>query len=173
MIAPLSLSNVLTVLLAIGCLWTMLVQSHAGVVRLWRLSLPPIFAAVQALVLLAGVFEATFAHDAEWVAAALVGAAMGRMRGWSLPIQVDQMWGLVRVRNSGDGVLAATVLVALAAIDFTSAALERPVIEPEHVAAGAALCAGYLGCRGLAMVVRAMRSPHVELHDGRRSSERG
>jgi hypothetical protein len=37
-------------------------------------------------------------------------------------------------------------------------------VEPQHVAAAAALCAGYIGCRALSLIVRSVRAPHVELH---------
>ena len=164
MIAPLSLSNVLTVLVALLCLWTMSPQARGGVFRIWRLAMPACFAAVQALVLLAGVFEATFVHDAEWLAGLVIGAVIGRMRGWTMAVEVDQTWGLVRLPRTNDGRLAALALVALSAVDFTSAALEDPVIEPQYVAAAAALCAGYIGCRALSLIVRSIRAPHVELH---------
>jgi hypothetical protein len=164
MIAPLSLSNVLTVLVSLLCLWTMSPQAHGGVVRLWRLAIPACFAAVEALVLLAGVFDATFAHDAEWLAGLVLGAVIGRMRGWTLTVQVDQMWGLVRLPRTNDGRMAALALVSLSAVDFVSAALDDPVIEPQHVAAAAALCAGYIGCRAVSLIVRSGRAPHVELH---------
>ena len=164
MIAPLSLSNVLTVVVALLCLWTMSPQARGGVVRIWRLAIPGCFAAVQALVLLAGVFDATITHDAEWLAALIVGSVVGRMRGWAMHVDVDQMWGLVRLPRTIDGRIAAFALVALSAIDFTSAALDDPVIEPQHVAAAAALCAGYIGCRALSLIVRSVRAPHVELH---------
>ena len=81
-----------------------------------------------------------------------------------MSVVVDQMWGLVKLPRTGDGWAAAVALVALAAIDFTSAALEDPMIEPQHVAAATALCAGYIGCRALSLVVRSVRAPHVELH---------
>jgi len=164
MIAPLSLSNVLTVLVALLGLWTMSPQARGGVLRIWRLAIPACFAAVQALVLLAGVFEATFAHDAEWLAGLVLGGVIGRMRGWAMTVEVDQTWGLVRLPRTNDGGLAALVLVALSGIDFASAWLEDPVVEPQHVAAAAALCAGYIGCRALSLIVRSVRAPHVELH---------
>jgi hypothetical protein len=164
MIAPLSLSNVLTVLVALLCLWTMAPQARGGVFRIWRLAIPACFSAVQALVLLAGVFEATFAHDAEWLAGLVIGGIGGRMRGWTMPMVVDQMRGLVKLPPASDGWLAACALVALAGTDFTSASLEDPVVEPQHVAAAAALCAGYIGCRALSLIVRSVRAPHVELH---------
>ena len=164
MISPLSLSNVLTVLVALLCLWTMAPQARGGVFRLWRLAIPACFAAVDALVLLAGVFDANWAHDAEWLGGLVLGGIAGRMRGWTMPVVVDQMRGLVKLPRAGDGWLAACALVVLSGIDFTSAWQEEAVVEPQHVAAAAALCAGYIGCRALSLIVRSARAPHVELH---------
>jgi membrane protein CcdC involved in cytochrome C biogenesis len=163
MIAPLSLSNVATVAFAVICLWTATAQARGNVVKFWRLAVPPCFAAVQAFVLLAGVFDATLAHDAEWLAGALVGAVLGRMRGWTATVEVDRRQDLVRQRRAVDAPLAGVVLVLLALVDFVSAALLDPLIAPQHVAAGAAFCAGYLGARALAIAVRAMYLPHIEL----------
>jgi hypothetical protein len=165
MIAPLSLSNVLTVLLALACVWTIVPQARGDTVRLWRLAAPPGFATAQALVLLAGVFDATLAHDAEWLAAGLIGAALGRMRGWALPFDIDRGRGLLRVRPSLDAHLAAIGLVVLAATDFVSASLEDPVVPTDIVAAGAAFCAGYIGCRAVAMAVRVSRRTAVTRDD--------
>ena len=164
MISPLSLSNVATVAFAVICLWTISSQARGNVVKLWRLAVPPSFAAVQAFVLLAGVFDATTINDAEWLAAAVVGGVIGRMRGWTLAVEVDRRLDLVRQQRSPDALLMGAALVMLAVIDFAGAAALEPIIEPQHVAAGAAFCAGYLGCRAVAIAVRAGRLPHVELH---------
>ncbi|HEY6983818.1 hypothetical protein [Reyranella sp.] len=165
MIAPLSLSNIVTVAAAIFCLWTIGSQSSGGVVKLWRLAIPPCLAGLVALVLLAGVFNATISHDAEWALSAILGGLIGRTRGWLMSVESDQKWGLIRVPRAVDGLAAGFALVVLAMTDFTGAALEDPVIEPQHVAAAAAFCAGYLGLRALAMTMRAVRAPHVELYD--------
>jgi hypothetical protein len=164
MIGPLSLSNVATVAFAAICLWTIASQARGSVVKMWRLAVPPSFAAVQAFVLLAGVFDATIISDAEWLAAAVAGGVIGRMRGWALAIEVDQRWDLVRQHRSPDALVTGAALMMLAVIDFAAAASQDPIIEPEHVAAAAAFCAGYLGCRAIAIAVRAGRLPHVELH---------
>jgi membrane protein CcdC involved in cytochrome C biogenesis len=158
MIAPLSLSNVLTVLLAIACLWTIVPQARGNSVKLWRLALPPSFASTQALVLLAGVFDATFAHDVEWLVGGIVGAMLGRMRGWTLPLDVDRARGLLRVRPSIDAHLAAIGLVILSAIDSTSATLEDPIVATDYVAAAAAFFAGYIGFRAVSIAVRVSRT---------------
>jgi hypothetical protein len=158
MIAPLSLSNVLTVFMALVCLWSIAPQARGDSVKLWRVAVPPGFAIAQALVLLAGVFDATFVHDAEWLAGGMFGAVLGRMRGWALSFDVDRARGLIRAQPSLDIHLAAIGLVVLAAIDFTSASLEDPIVATDFVAAGAAFLAGYLGCRGLAIAVRVSRA---------------
>ena len=165
LIAPLSLSNVLTVLCALLCLWTASPQAGGGVWRLWRLTTPGAFAAVVSLMLLAGVFDATWQHDAEWLVALLLGSLAGRMRGWTLPVEIDQQWGLVRLPAAKDVLLAGAGVVVLSAIDFTSAAIDMALLDPQHTAAGAALLAGFLACRALAIIVRSSRGPHVGLRD--------
>lgn len=165
MVSPLSLANVLTLFVAFFCLWTMSPQARGGVVRLWRLALPAAFAAVVALMLLSSMFDASLRHDAEWVIALLLGGIIGRTRGWTLSIEIDQRWGLVRLPRTADGLVVAAGVVGLALADFTSAALEDPLIEPVHIAAAAAFFAGFLACRALAIIVRATRAPHVGLND--------
>ena len=71
-----------------------------------------------------------------------------------------QVWGDVEGIPEG----SCDVIVATAVLDFLSAALDEAFVQPEHVAAAAALCAGFLGCRALAIIVRSSRAPHVGLH---------
>ena len=168
MIAPLSLSNVLTVLMAVTCLSTISAQSRGEVIKLWRLAVPASLGVVEALVLLAGVFEATFVHDAEWLIAAAVGSVIGRARGWTVAIAVDRTRDLVRLPRSFDGRLAAMALVAISFIDFAGATLEDAIVPCDITAACAAFFAGYIACRSLAIAVRAGRAPHVELIDAQR-----
>lgn len=164
-IAPLSLANVLTMLCALLCLWTTSPQASGGVWRLWRLATPAAFATVVSLMLLSSVFVATWQHDAEWLLALLLGGLAGRTRGWTMPVEIDQMWGLVRLPRVKDALLAAFGIVAMAALDFLSAALDAVLIEPQHIAAGSALFAGFICCRALTIIVRSTRAPHVGLRD--------
>jgi hypothetical protein len=168
MISTLSLSNVLTVFVALVCLWTTSPQARGGVMRLWRLALPAAFSAVVALMLLASVFEANLQHDAEWVAALLLGGLIGRARGWALRVDIDQNFGLVRLPRSMDGLVGAFGILAMSVIDFASSVQEEAIIEPEHVASIAAGFAGFIGWRALAMITRATRAPHVRLRDATR-----
>jgi hypothetical protein len=157
-IAPLSLSNALTVLCALLCLWTASPQASGGDWRLWRLAVPGAFAALVALMLLAGVFDATWPHDLEWVGALVVGSVIGRIRGSNLPIQVVPDRTLVRLPRSIDGSVAAVGVVLTSLVDFTSATLRTPIVETQHVASAAALCAGFLGCKALVLILRSRRA---------------
>ncbi len=158
--APLGLANILTVLCALVCLWSVLPEKRGGIIQARLLALSAGFAGVVALVLLAGVFEATLAHDAEWTAALLLGAVIGRARGWSLPFEIALPSDVAVLRARWDGVFVAAGIAAAALVDFASAALEQPLIHPVHVAAGAAFCAGFLGSRALAILVRLERRAH-------------
>jgi hypothetical protein len=152
--APLGLCNVLTVLCALLCLWAISPQTRGAVVRLWALAVPPGFGAVVAVVLLAGVIEATPLKDAEWIGALALGAVLGRTRGWSLAVEVAPTGDMIRLRAAWDGLIVAAGIVAMAIVDFISAARNVPVVDPAHVASVSAFCAGYLGCRALAVMVR-------------------
>lgn len=152
--APLGLCNVLTVLCALACLWAISPQARGAVVRLWAMAVPPGFGGVVAIVLLAGVFNETWIKDAEWGGALLLGAVIGRMRGWSLLVQVAPTRDRIRLPAAVDGLGMAAAIVAMAIVDFISAASNAPVIAPIHVASVSAFGAGYLGCRALAVLVR-------------------
>jgi hypothetical protein len=155
--APLGLANILTVLSALACLWTVSPEQRGAAMRTSALAVPGAFAAIVALMLLAGVFEATLAHDAEWVAALLLGAFLGRARGWSLPVELFLPGGMVRPLARWDGMFMAAGIAAMAIVDFLNAALEQPILHPAPVAAAAAFCAGFLACRALAILVRHTR----------------
>ncbi len=166
--APLGLSNLLTFFLACACLGTMSAQVRAEVVPVWRLAVPAVFAAVVALVLLAGVFQATPMHDGEWMVALIAGGIAGRLRGKALPVEVDRVWGLVRLPRVLDGRLAAGLIVVMSIIDFCSAAMGAPVVDPVHVASITAACAGYIGYRAIIVAMRSGYGTHVELHAAQR-----
>lgn len=166
--APLGLANLLTFFLACACFMTTSAQARSEVVPVWRLVVPAVFAGVVALVLLAGVFEATLMHDAEWMAALIVGCVAGWMRGKALPVEVDRVWRLVRLPRALDGRLAAGLVVVMSIVDFASAALGAPVVDPIHVAAAVACCAGFIGCRAMTIAARSDHGTHVELHAAQR-----
>jgi hypothetical protein len=73
---PLSLVNIVTVLAACACLWSIVPEAQGKPQKLWRLAAPAFLATAVALVLLAGAVT-SFAHDATWAATALLGTVAG------------------------------------------------------------------------------------------------
>lgn len=163
MISPLSLANGLTLLFAVLCLWTMISQSRGGTTTLGRVALPGGFAVISALMLLAGVVEANLLDDVLWVVAFVIGSILGRVRGWALVMRADAKSGKIWLERTVDGVLVAALLATLATVDFTSAAMGELFIEPAYVAAGSALCGGFLGYRMLVIALRVVRPTRGEL----------
>lgn len=157
MVSALSLSNGLTLLFAALCLWTMAAQSRGGMTTLGRVALPGGFSVLAALMLLAGIVEATFLFDVLWLAAFVVGSAIGRIRGWALAVHSNKESGLVSLPATIDGLLAAAILVVLATIDFIASSIGDVILEPGYIAAGSALCAGFLGYRVLVITLRIVR----------------
>ncbi len=154
---PFSLANIATLLFAALCFSTVSLQAKGAPVKYWRLAVPASLAGVQSLVLLAGVFEVSWATDLGWVGAACIGGLLGRLRGWSTPIEVDFEAGVVRQHRAFDSAIVAAALVLLAVVDAISATRDDPLVSPGLVAAGAAFCAGFLVCRALATATRAER----------------
>lgn len=160
MVSAFSLANGLTLLFAALCLWTMAAQSRGGVTTLGRVALPGGFALMATLMLLAGVFEASFLFDILWVVAFAIGSAIGRIRGWMLTVQSNRESGLVSLPATIDGLVAALILAVLSVVDFTSALIGEALFEPGYVAAASALCAGFLGYRVLVIALRVVRPTH-------------
>lgn len=160
---PLSLVNVLTVVAAGACLWSIVPEAQGKPQKLWRLAIPPFLATVVALVLLAGAVT-SFTHDATWAATALLGAVSGVMRGRSVGVQTDQMWGVVRPQPVVDGALMAAGVLLAALVDAIAGFLPSGTLPRQaHLAAAGSLFAGYLAGRAWTIGTRAARSPHVDL----------
>lgn len=160
---PLSLVNIVTVLASCACLWSIVPEAQGKPQKLWRLGAPAFLATVVALVLLAGAVT-SFAHDATWTATALLGTVAGMIRGRSVGVQTDQMWGVVRPQPALDGAVTAVGVLAAALIDAISGFFPEGTLPRQaHVAAASALFAGYLSGRAWTIGTRAARSPHVDL----------
>jgi hypothetical protein len=160
-----NLAAILNLAIAAGCVWAALPEVRNRPVRLWRLGVPPLLATVVAIVLLAGT-QTNHLLEGIWLGAAILGVAAGAPMGRRARSETDQMWGLVRLQPTYVGVVAAGCILAMAVIDSLTTLLGYPPAPTNRdPAIGGALFAGFLAGRVWTFAAKAIRAPHVELHD--------
>lgn len=161
--------NILYLLIALGatgCAGALVREARGRLVRPSRLFAAPLLAAVAALFLLAIVSPG----DREprlWALALAIGMASGAVRGAAMPMQVDQMWTLIRLPRGRDGLWTAAALGVLAVLTVGLTLTDGETGAYEALAAAAAAAtAGFLGGRAFALFLRTAHAPHRDL--GRR-----
>jgi hypothetical protein len=160
-----NLPAVLDIGIAAACVWGALPEAGNRPVMLWKLGISPLLGAVLAIILLAGT-PSNHLLEAAWVGAAIAGGALGAIMGNRARTETDQMWGLVRLRPTYVGVAAAVGVLAVTVADSLTTLLGHPPAPARHdPAIGGALFAGFLVGRVWRIAAKAIRSPHVELHD--------
>lgn len=103
-------------------------------------------------------------RDAIWLATAAIGGALGLLRGVRIPVETDQVWGLVRTPARYDSSVASLSILAVAVVEGLSGLLSLPpLLRHSNMAALAALFAGYLAGRAWMLGRRAIETPHTEL----------
>ncbi len=136
-------------------------------VKLWRLSLPPIFCAASAWAMVWSL-DGPLPSSAAWVAVVVLGLVGGLAAGRFTKVAVDQIWGLVRVPRVAAGVAVALGIVAVATgasmaeLPWSSAG--RLLAEAE-LAEAAIFFASVLVGRAASIIGRAATSPHADLLD--------
>lgn len=160
--SPVTLVDMAIIAVAAGCARSTCIDLSSVPRSLWRLAPAPVLAVGAALVSLAGAVE-TVEQDATRVAMALLlGAAFGVVRGRRIPVETDQVRGLVRTPATPDSVVAGLAIMAIAVVDGLSG-LFRPAIPHIDMAAAATFLASYLLGRTWAIAARAVESPHTEM----------
>ena len=159
MISPLSLSNIVMVLIALVCARMVSNQTAGRVRSVVVVAIPAALALVVALLLLMEEFYATLVTDGLWLGALLLGFLVGRSRGWMLAVQFFPEKRSLSAPQTWDNLAAAFILLGLALLDLASATWEEAIFPPAYVAAVAALCAGHLAGRSFVTLVRAEASP--------------
>jgi hypothetical protein len=159
-----NLAALLNVLVATAGFLTTLPEVRGRAVKLWRLGLPPFFCTVAAIVMLA---DTPTPHLLEfmWIIAGLAGAAVGAIVGGQVKIETDQMWGLVQLKPSYSGLVAAAGVMGLVFADSAALWMGIGLWPPgQDPAIWAALLSGFLDGRGWRMAAKAVRSPHADLN---------
>ena len=100
-----------------------------------------------------------------WIIAGLAGAAVGAIVGGQVKIETDQMWGLVQLKPSYSGLVAAAGVMGLVFADSAALWMGIGLWPPgQDPAIWAALLSGFLDGRGWRMAAKAVRSPHADLN---------
>ncbi len=99
-----------------------------------------------------------------WLAALAIGLAGGAARSRSQSIDVDHMWGVIRLRDTRQASWTAVALLGLALLDVALAFADRESSTVGWlVAALATLLAGLLAGRTGVTLVRVKKAPHRTL----------
>lgn len=115
------------------------------------------------LLLMQFLMEEGVVHK-RWIAGLIAGAAVGAWRGSRTRLQVDHLWGLVRLPRDWDGLLMS--LGCLAIVVFEMATVFNDPLTPRqhvYVVAVAVACGGFMMGRLFAVLVRARLAPQVDL----------
>ena len=99
-----------------------------------------------------------------WLAGVVGGLAVGAWRGSRTNIQVDHLWGLMRLPRDRDGLWMSLLCAAIVVFEIASVFVD-PLTQRQHVyvVAIAAGCGGFMMGRLFAILVRARLSPQEDL----------
>lgn len=129
-----------------------------------RLAAPPLLAIACALVFL--LFHLG-SQRPPWIFAAAfaAGLAVGALRGFTLQLQVDHMFDKIRLPRARGSFLIALALLGAVLLEIGGAlagpaGLAVRLVAPEI----AAVCAGMLTGRAMAVAMRWRGAQHVDLH---------
>lgn len=131
----------------------------------WRLLLPGVLGALGTLILLAYPDIRDLADPQMW-GVALVGLAVGALRGWAMRLDSDHAFAIVRLRHGRDGAWVAWTMVAFAAIQGaieTGLEAENPWEKTAELLM--LLTSGYLLGRAVVAWWRARTGHHADLHE--------
>ena len=165
MLTHLTVLHLGALICAVGAIWGTWREAH-GWPRRW-----PSLMGAAILVMLASanlllvqfLMEEGVLHK-RWVAGVVGGLAVGAWRGSRTGIQVDHLWGLMRLPRDRDGLWMSLLCVAIVVFEIASVFVDT-LTQRQHVyvVAIAAGCGGFMMGRLFAILVRARLSPQEDL----------
>ena len=158
----LNILHVLAIAGAFGAAYALRRESQGRSVTMGHLFAAPACALGVAFLLLA-LTEFAWRQPNLWVGALGLGLALGAVRGWLMPLEVDRLWDRVRLGRPRDGLwigsLLAIVAVATLAIDVAVQVGAGPYDLVGDLVA--ATCAGFLSGRAALLWLRSLGAPHA------------
>jgi FtsH-binding integral membrane protein len=166
-ILHLNLLHLVLVICAAACVYVALLDVRADrPTGPWRLALLPAWAMLPALILV--LFQLA-TRQSPWLLAApfVVGLAAGGLRGFTMLLQFDRNYRVVRPKGRRVLLWVSLAVPVAVALEIAGSVVGRATAigAPLRLAGAelALLCAGLLVGRGLALAIRLLGAPHVDL----------
>ena len=167
MLINLFVAHGVIILAALGAMLSVVPEGRRQVIRPWRLLVPPLLAGLAAFIEVVYPSLRELDQPEMWELAVIAGV-VGLVRGQFMPMEVDQVWNVLRLRSMPDGLWVSIALVLLALVGALEAYLVGPTRDPENpgirilIEIGMTAAAGFLiGRAGTAW----FRIPHVPHHE--------
>ena len=168
MLINLYAAQIVIVLAALGAMLSAVPEGRQRVIRPWQLLVPPGLAALAAFVEVIYPSLQQLHQPEMWELAVIAGVA-GLARGQFMPLEVDHVWNVIRLRRAPEGLWATIALVLLALIGAAEAHLFGFPRDPENpglrilIEIGMTAAAGFLIGRAGTAWFRIPHVPHQEL----------
>jgi hypothetical protein len=147
---------------AVACVAFSVREAAGRSITAVRLFMPPILAGFTAVVLLLMVASEPMALLI-WLAALILGSIVGAVRGATMVVHVDQVWSKVRMPNGRHAFWITFALALAVALEIAIAVWGEGILPNRAIpSALAALCAGLLAGRAVAVVIRVPYAPNEE-----------
>ncbi len=136
--------------------------------RPWQLVLAPVLAGLSAFVTVIYPSLKELDQPEMWELAVIC-AVVGLVRGQTMPVDVDQIWNVLRLHRWREGMWAAIALLVVAIVGAAEAILVGPTRSPENPGfrllfeIGMTSAAGFLIGRAATLWFRIPHIPHHEL----------
>lgn len=168
MLINLFTAQIVIILAAAGAVICAVPEARRRVMRPWQLLLAPALAGLSAFVMVIypGLKEL---DQPEMWELAVICAVVGLVRGQMMPLDVDQVWNVLRLHRWREGMLAAIALLLVAIVGAIEAILVGPTRSPENPGfrllfeIGMTSAAGFLIGRAGTLWFRIPHMPHQEL----------
>ena len=170
MLINLYAAQAVIVLAAVGAMLSAVPEGRGGVIRPWRMLVPPGLAALAAFVEVVYPSPKELNQPEMWELAIIAGI-IGLVRGQFMPMEVDQIWNVIRLRRAPEGLWATIALMLIALVGAAEAHLIGFPRDPENpgirilIEIGMTAGAGFLVGRAGTAWFRIPHVPHHELVD--------
>ncbi len=168
MLINLYAAQFIIILAAAGAVIGAMPEGRRRPMRTWQFLLTPVLAGLSAFVTVIYPSLKELDQPEMWELAVIC-AVVGLVRGQTMPLEVDQIWNVLRLHRWREGMWAAIALLLVAIVGAAEAVLVGPARGPENPGfrllfeIGMTSAAGFLIGRAATLWFRIPHVPHNEL----------